>query len=484
LLMKVHQLEPTTGRDVEAFNLAERWRARSLAEMIYESRDDLRKELPEDLQRREEVLSASVTKIQRDLFRPGLSAAREQELKRRLTKVERDFDLLRVELRNAGSRYAVGRYAETLDATAIRQHLLDADTALIEYALGADQSHAWVLTRAGVRSISLARRADVEARVSAYRKLLAERVTALSVNSALARLDAESRNLHRLLIAPIEAALAGKKRLIIVPDGVLAYLPFETLQGATRLLERFSISYAPSASTLAAIRQRGLRKAPPTRNLLAFADPIVASASTVAQAWERERAMALTPLPNTRTEVSAIRSLFNAASTQVHLGADAQEQSLKSEQLESFRYLHFAAHGYFDEEEPARSGIVLSQAGDSSSDGLLQAPEIMRLRLNADLVTLSACQSGLGRVLAGEGVLGLTRAFLYAGAQSVVVSLWNVNDVATAELMKHLYTNLRAGQPRDQALRQAKLTLMKTPNSPWKHPYFWAPFIFIGDPSR
>src|SRR6185369_2872901 len=132
----------------------------------------------------------------------------------------------------------------------------------------------------------------------------------------------------------------------------------------------------------------------------------------------------------------------------------------------------------FDEEQPSRSGIVLSQEGDN--DGVLQSAEIMRLRLNADLVTLSSCQSGLGKILAGEGVMGMTRAFFYAGAQSLVVSLWSVNDAATAALMKRFYSNLKAGLRRDEALRQAKLALMKTPGSSWRHPYYWAPFVFLG----
>jgi CHAT domain-containing protein len=140
-----------------------------------------------------------------------------------------------------------------------------------------------------------------------------------------------------------------------------------------------------------------------------------------------------------------------------------------------------AAHGYFDEAQPSRSGVVLSTAQPGSEDGVLQAFEISKLKLNADLVVLSACQTGLGKLLGGEGIVGLTRAFLSAGAQSVVASLWNVNDAATAEFMKHLHRQLRRGVARDQALRQAKLAVMQTPDTPWRHPYFWAAFVLIGD---
>lgn len=129
--------------------------------------------------------------------------------------------------------------------------------------------------------------------------------------------------------------------------------------------------------------------------------------------------------------------------------------------------------------EPARSGVVLSLGGGEG--GVLHVPEIMRPQLNAEMVTLSACQTGLGQVLAGESVMGLSRAFLFAGARSVVVSLWNVNDAATAELMTAFYRNMRNGAPREEALRQAKLALLPGGQKTWRHPYFWVPFLFVGD---
>jgi CHAT domain-containing protein len=180
--------------------------------------------------------------------------------------------------------------------------------------------------------------------------------------------------------------------------------------------------------------------------------------------------------------VNALRTLFGAPASRVFLGAEARERNLKTEDISAYRFVHFATHGYFDEAQPARSGLVLAQQAGDTDDGILQAREIFRLRLNADVVTLSACQSGLGKLLAGEGVMGLSRAFFYAGAQSLVVSLWNVNDAATAELMKVFYTHLKAGVARDEAMRRAKLALAKGPNRAWRHPYFWAPFVFLGDP--
>jgi CHAT domain-containing protein len=187
-------------------------------------------------------------------------------------------------------------------------------------------------------------------------------------------------------------------------------------------------------------------------------------------------------LPYTRAEVNGIAALFPPAERRVFLGAAASEQNVKAEPLGRYRYVHFAAHALVDEEHPARSGIVLSSAAGSKEDGALQMGEVMRLKLNADLVALSACRTGLGRLLTGEGIIGLTRAFLYAGAESVTVSLWNVNDIATSTLMKAFYKNLKQGLAKDDALRRAKLELIRGPQAAWRHPYYWAAFVLVGDP--
>jgi CHAT domain-containing protein len=142
--------------------------------------------------------------------------------------------------------------------------------------------------------------------------------------------------------------------------------------------------------------------------------------------------------------------------------------------------IHFASHGFIDESHPERSGILFSRTPNSNEDGVLQMSEILCLKLNADLVTLSACSTGLGKLVNGEGFLGLTRAFFYAGARNVTVSLWNVNDSATSTLMKSYYQNLNRGLTKNAALRQAKLTLLRGSNASWRHPYFWAPFILVG----
>jgi CHAT domain-containing protein len=237
--------------------------------------------------------------------------------------------------------------------------------------------------------------------------------------------------------------------------------------------------------------------------LLAFGDPVMISSSPgnhggspnqASEAVSRtrevsvnedyaERGFSLARLPYTRGEVLGIGRLFPISQRDVYLGPEAREETLKSEKLDEFRYIHFASHGFLDETRPSRSGILFSQAPDSAESGVLRVDEIMRLKTNADLVTLSACSTGLGKLVNGEGILGLTRAFFYTGARNVAVSLWNVNDSATATLMASFYRNLNRGQAKAEALRQAKLGLIRGQQSTWRHPYFWAAFIIEGEGS-
>ena len=185
-------------------------------------------------------------------------------------------------------------------------------------------------------------------------------------------------------------------------------------------------------------------------------------------------------LPRTRAEVRSIATLFPAADTTLRLGLEASESTLKSEALREYRRVHFATHAVLDERTPARSGIVLSLVGSGQEDGILRVNEVFDLKLNAELVVLSACQTGLGVLVRGEGMVGVTRAFLSAGASRVVVSLWEVNDQATSSLMNGFYRHLASNQSPTSALRAAKLAMLHSGQLAYRHPYFWAPFVLTG----
>jgi CHAT domain-containing protein len=283
-----------------------------------------------------------------------------------------------------------------------------------------------------------------------------------------------------MLLGAAEPMFVGARKILVVPDGILYYLSFEALnpKPGRFLVEDFTIGYAPSVSVFASLRPARAARA---YDLLAYGDPVFSQAEAVQmRSVYRSAGISLSRLPNTKTEVEEIGALFPPAREKLRLGLEATEASVKSERLGSYRLIHFATHAVIDERVPARSGIVLSLVNTGQEDGILRASEIFNLDLKADLVTLSACQTGLGKMVRGEGMIGLTRAILYAGASSVLVSLWEVNDLATPPLMKSLYARLREGQSVAEALREAKLAMIHSDRPAHRHPHFWAPFIVSG----
>jgi CHAT domain-containing protein len=483
------------ARHEEAFEVAESYHARAFLDVLAETGLEAAEELTPAQQERADQLFEQISALQRELWQPDITPEQEAPLKRKLTEAESALELYRLELRRADPRYASVKAPPPLNFARVSAELPDRETALIEFALGEESSFAWVLQAGKLASVTLPPRKELEPLVTAFRTASSAKVNSTTAAQAIIKLKAQSQPLYEKLFQPLEAHLTAARKLIIVPDGVLAYLPFETLVGntkqgaATFLLERFAISYAPSASALAALRTRRLNAAAAT-GFIAFGDPVYAKTEPeiVPTNQTNERGFDFRQLPYTRNEVNEIAALFPTHERRVLLGAEAQEANVKAEPLGQYRYVHFATHALVDEEFPARSAIMLSapalQAGDltvdKKEDGALQMAEVLRLKLNADLVTLSACRTGLGRMLYGEGIIGLTRAFLYAGAESVVVSLWNVNDIATAALMKAFYKNLRQGMSKDAALRQAKLRLLRGQQPAWRHPYYWAPFVLVG----
>ena len=489
-------------RQVEGLEMAERGRARAFLDMLAESRVSVADELTQDQRRQEDAILARVSGAQRTLWNQSVSSDDRKRNETELTSAENELEKFHLQIRRSNPHYASLQYPEPVHVQEVQNKLLDDHVALVEYLLGEKRSLAWVVTKNKVATSVLPARKEIEERVAAYRKALSQRVSALTLEESLKRIDAHGHQLYDLILKPLENDLRSSQTLIIVPDGTLAYLPFEalvTISGhakPTYLAEKFAIVYGPSASALVAVDEMN-RQVASHRILLAFGDPVIKlnrsrktapnpgnsisiiRSSSPAEGYE-EQGFSLARLPYTREEVLGIAKLFPPDQRRLYLGADAREENVKSEKLDDFRYIHFASHGFLDEMHPSRSGILLSRAAESREDGILQTGEIMRLKLNADIVTLSACSTGLGKLMNGEGVLGLTRAFFYAGARNVTVSLWNVNDSATAALMKTFYLNLQRGLPKGEALRQAKLSLLHGSQRPWRHPYFWAAFVLEG----
>lgn len=503
----LHQLH----RDTEALEMAEHGRARAFLELLAESRVGLLDELSQQQRDREDKILARITAGQQNLWKENIAPDEQRKFNAEISAAEDELAAFHLEMRQSNPHYASIQYPEPANVATIQSRLLDDRTALVEFLLGDKRSLVWVITKNNLTTAVLPARKDVEEQVAAYRKLLTVRASALTLHQSLTEANRLGRSLYTSLLQPIESALATSHTLIIVPDGALNYLPFESLplpvtaaqrnsaeSSISYLVEKFAVVYGPSASSLVTLQVINRATAAPSRTLLAFGDPVMtsSSASQTTMAVTRsttqpaatspideyaERGFSFTTLPYSRDEVLAISKLFPVDQRQVYLADQAREETVKSSKLDDFRFIHFATHGFIDESKPSRSGILLSRGPDSQEDGVLQVSEIMRLKLNADLVTLSACSTGLGKLINGEGILGLSRAFFYAGARNLTVSFWDVNDSATSALMKAYYANLKRGLPKSESLRQAKLTILHGKNSTWSQPYFWAPFVLVGE---
>jgi tetratricopeptide (TPR) repeat protein len=341
----------------------------------------------------------------------------------------------------------------------LRAELLTGDSGLVAFALDEPRSWVWVLTRDACLMAALPGRGEIELAARAWR----ERIVSGAPYGAAAR--AEAARLYTLVLSPLASRLDPLRRLVIAGDGVLHLVPFEALEdeGGRLVLERHVVSYAPSASVAGALHERRSARATTAVRLLAYAEP---------------PSEALGPLPLARREAQAIAALFPAGAADVRQGAQASESWLKRADLGRYGTLHFATHGTYDDRAPGRSALVL--ASGQGEDGLLQVREIASLSLRAGLVSLSACDTGLGEVVTGEGVVGLARAFLHAGADAVAMTLWRVPDASTAELMRRFYTHMRAGRPAAEALREAKLELVRGRASR-RAPFHWAGVVLSGE---
>lgn len=354
------------------------------------------------------------------------------------------------------------------------------DAVLLHYSVGDSSTSLWIVTREGSRLVALPARAALHARVEILRRGLADPASATSRSTRTA-----ARALYRTLIEPAETEIAGAKRIVVSPDGPLARIPFEALLArdvegedaapeGSHLIERWAVSYTPSASALALAAGPAPRRGKDRPPVLALGNPAFGAAPT-------DFGRTLAPLPHTAAEVEALRALAKGRSFSALEGASATRAALFADAaLARGGIVHLATHGEADEHDPTRTGLWLAPDSSGAPPAFLRATDVVSLDLAASLVTLSACETGLGRVARGEGVLGLARAFLVAGADGVVVSLWEVNDRSTAELMRAFYTPLLGkGMARDRALAEAKRALLARAET--RSPFHWAAFVLVGD---
>lgn len=518
-----------------AFEASERTRARSLLDVLAQARVEAGRKADPEL--------AALTDKYRQLAREmeTIKTRREQATKEtaatvaaapdvQISKLNTELDSAEAQIRARYPRYASLMYPRPLTASAV-QRLLDDDTLLLEFNLGEERSYVWALTATELRGYQLPPRSEIEATAHRLLELLKAgqplpHDTAAQQRSRMSQAEAafwpQAAAFSKTLLGRA-ASFMRKQRILIVADGLLNYFPFGALPSPevdattgdnsalasinTPLIKEHEIVNLPSASVLSVLRQAAPR-GQSLKSVAIFADPVFEKDDPRIRPLKRGQGAAplagnhttidralrnlddaldgskLPRLPATRQEASDIMSVVPPASSMEATGFQANREKATSPQLGQYSIVHFATHGIVNEKNPELSGVVLSlydEQGRFHEEGFLSLDDIYGLNLPADLIVLSACRTGLGKEVRGEGLIGLTRGFMYAGASRVMASLWKVDDEATAELMKRFYQKmLKDGMTPAAALRAAQTSMSEQRR--WSNPYYWAGFILQGEP--
>ncbi len=454
-----------------------------------------------------------------------------------------EYEQLQGEIRSKSPHYAALTQPPILSLEDIQQDLLDEETVLLEYALGEERSYAWAVSRKAITSFELPGRSDIEKSARRLYELLTMRQHKMtegeSAREAYLRAEEadsqywrEAATLSDLLLGPVYGQLEDK-RLLIVGDGALHYVPFAALPvpGTARdggsdlregsgagvdepvpLVAKHTIVSLPSASTLTVLRSERRKRKHQSKAVAILADPVfekddprVAEDGTPPGEGASERLRASQSVPElqqamrdvglsrqdgirmprllaTRDEVRAILKSTPPGAVMVAMDFEASRETAMSPALGEYRIAHFATHGLLNEEHPELSGIVLTLVDEQGhpQDGFLRLHDIYNMDLPVEMVVLSACSTGLGGEVRGEGLVGLVRGFMYAGAERVVASLWKVDDTATGALMERFYQlMLEKDMPPAAALRQAQIALSRQKR--WRSPFYWAAFVLQGE---
>jgi CHAT domain-containing protein/Tfp pilus assembly protein PilF len=547
VLMQMHKQNPAAALDAVAFEVSERARARSLLELLKEARADIRQGVDGSLLDRErslrQLLNAKAA-AQIALLNRKHTPAQAEAFAKEIASITTEYEELRAQIRARSPKYAALTQPQPLTLTEIQRKVLDPDTLLLEYSLGDNASYLFVVDQTSITSHQLPKRAEIEAATRRLRELLiAPQPQSGDTEAKYQARIKESREsywpqaavLSRMLLLPVasqagQAGQLGRKRLLIVADGALQYIPFAALpvpspgnnedrNSGTEpqpLFVEHEIVNLPSASILATLRSETAGRKPAERSLAVLADPVFTDDDTrvrrnVSKASAKGKIRSADSdemdigfqqmsrsgretgvvgaeggfgrLLSTRREAAAISALVPERERMQALDFEASRKTALRPELGQYRIVHFATHGMLNNIHPELSGIVLSLVDDDGKpqDGFLRLQDIYNLKLPAELVALSACETGLGKEIKGEGLVGLTRGFMYAGAPRIVASLWKVDDRATSELMKRFYQGMlgpEALRPA-AALRQAQLSIWK--QKQWRGPYYWAAFVLQGE---
>jgi CHAT domain-containing protein len=513
-LMLLHEQQPTAQLDEQAFVIGEKARARSFQEEVLDGRASFNSSVDPALLERERSLSEQLnSKAERQM---KLLAAKDRveaaKLDQEIETLTGQYNEVQDQIRAANPVAAALTTSHPLSVKEVQAQVIEDDSALLTFSLGEERSYAWVVTKGEAKSYVLAgRKAIEEVAGRLYESLTAQQARPgdgpddryARQRAAAEVMPVETRKLSKMLLEQFIGGLQGK-RLLVVTDGALQLIPFATLVNPDTgelLVKSHEIMVEPSASALAVIKKAPSIRQTPTRSVLVFADPVfepddprikrLASYKSASprsqQAGEVLRDIGLSEggqIPRlfaSGREADAIIAALPWKSGRKAVDFSANREGVLSDEVASYQILHFATHGASNSEHPELSGIVLSLFDQNGQprEGVLRLHDIYDLHVRANLVVLSACSSGLGKDVRGEGLISLTRGFMHAGAKSVVASLWKVDDEATAELMGHFYNGIfqRRLTPA-AALRFAQLEMAK--QTRWQSPYYWAGFVIQG----
>ncbi|MGK7916387.1 MAG: CHAT domain-containing protein, partial [Prochloraceae cyanobacterium] len=414
------------------------------------------------------------------------------------------YEDIQTQIRVTSPGYAAITQPKPLTLAEVKQQFLDSDTILLQYSLGEERSYLWLVTQEeGITSYQLPSQKEIEKRA---KNVLRQINQAKDNPKAFARAVTP---LSKVILDPVKDQLT-KKRILIVADGILQYIPFAALtlpEKQQPLITNYEIINLPSSSSLATIRNETQARKSAPQALAVLADPVFSADDkrlnngepTLSQEPTSDLGLLalqrsvrsveegnLPPLPGTRQEAEAILKLVPEDTQKTSaFGFDANLSTATNPQLSQYRIVHFATHGILNTESPELSGVVLSLVDEKGNtiNGFLRLHEIFNLNLPSEIVVISACETGLGKEIKGEGLVGLTRGFMYADSPRVLVSLWKVDDKVTAEIMTRFYRlMLEKNLAPAEALREAQLEMQQQEEHPeWKSPYYWAGFVLQGE---
>jgi CHAT domain-containing protein len=520
-LMRKHEAQPLQAMVVRAFEISEVSRARSLAELLQATQTNLITGLDAKLAEQEKLLRHRL-KVKEDDKVALLSRTDKTEdrvaLESELSQLQAEYKQVSEIIESRYPAYKQLTRPTVWDLPQIQEQVIvDDQTLLLEYSLGSDTSYVWAVSRDSIKSYNLPARALINEAAQKVYKLLATSPESNHASDIAKALSPAIRELSQMVLSPLANELRdGKRRIIIAADGALHYIPFQILLTSTAaeepLVAAYEIINTPSASILGELRKQAERQQP-TKLLAAFGDPVFPSnyaqhskTAVSEQALARQATenpgwqpalrdielsgdsfdpLALKPLFYAKGELAALLESASGGETFVASGFAATRQQLLSTDLSQYAIVHFATHGLLSPKRPEYSGLVLSTitSDGQAQNGFITLQDIYGLRAPVDLVVLSACQTALGKDVRGEGLLGLTRGFMYAGASSVVASLWKVDDEATAALMRQFYINmLQKHMTPAAALQAAQNSIRQRPE--WHMPYYWAGFTLQGEHRR